>query len=224
MAYLLPILAYGLCYVLALFGSASLAYFNKLGGRFILPLYLPLMLLPMAATDAVLRLLNPAHSRVARALVTATCWILLAGLSASLLRFSIPMVIESHRQGVVDGENAFNTREWHENPAIGYWRQHLPEQEHLAISNEPDGVTFHTMHATLPAPRRTSGPYGEALLPLQGYASELFEKGQPVFLVWVEPSTAGHYYVPEDLRTVMKVVTLFESDGGGIYALQPGAQ
>ena len=70
LAYLLPVLAYGLCYVLALFGSASLAYFNKLGGRFLLPLYIPLILLPVAAADSVLHLMKKEASKVARALIT----------------------------------------------------------------------------------------------------------------------------------------------------------
>ena len=40
---------------LALFGSASIAYFNKLGGRFILPLYVPLMALPVIVADGLVQ-------------------------------------------------------------------------------------------------------------------------------------------------------------------------
>ncbi len=35
-SYAIPVLVYGLLYLLALFGSASIAYFNKLSGRFLL--------------------------------------------------------------------------------------------------------------------------------------------------------------------------------------------
>ena len=44
--YLAPLLLYGACYMLALFGSASIAYYNKLGGRLLLPLYIPMITLP----------------------------------------------------------------------------------------------------------------------------------------------------------------------------------
>jgi hypothetical protein len=223
LAYLLPILAYALCYALTLFGSASFAYFNKLGGRFLLPLYIPLMLLPVAAADSVLHLVKNVDSKVIRTLVTVSCYTLLAALGVSLLRFSAPLIIESHASGVSDGENAFNTRAWHQNPSIVYWRQHPPDQEHLVFSNEPDGVAFHTMHATQPAPRRTSGPYGDTLLPLERYASELFGPGLDVFLIWIQPSLSAHYYTPEDLKTAMEVVTVFESDGGSILELRPPA-
>jgi hypothetical protein len=223
LAYLLPILAYALCYALALFGSASLAYFNKLGGRFLLPLYIPLILLPVAAADAVLELIKKVDSRVGRALITAGCYALLAGLCLALLRFSAPQVIQSHATGVSDGENAFNTRAWHENPAIRYWQQHQPDQGHLALSNEPDGVAFHTMHATRPAPRQISGPYADTLLPLESYAQELFGPGLDVFLIWIEPSSSAHYYTPEDMTTAMEVVTVFETDGGSIFELRPRA-
>jgi hypothetical protein len=224
LAYLLPVLVYALCYVFALFGSASLAYFNKLGGRFLLPLYIPLILLPVAAADAVLDLMRKADSRVARTLIIVGCCTLLAGLGAVLLRFSGPLIIESHASGVSDGENAFNTKAWQENPAIRYWQQHQPDQDHLVLSNEPDGVAFHTMHATRPAPRRTSGPYGDTLLPLETYASEFLDSRQDVFLIWIEPSLADHYYPPEELKRAMEVLTVFESQGGSIFELQPRTQ
>lgn len=224
LAYLFPILVYGLCYVLALFGSASLAYFNKLGGRFLLPLYVPLILLPVAGMDTVLLLVKRVDSRLGRALATAGCCVLLAALGGSLLRSSVPLLIDSHSRGVSDGENAFNTKPWHENQAVRYWRQYPTHEDYILLSNEPDGVAFHTMHATRPAPRRSSGPYGETALPLEGYESELFGSGQDVFLIWIEPSSYEHYFPPEDLRTTMDVVTIFEGEGGSIFELRPRLQ
>ena len=80
------------------------------------------------------------------------------------------------------------------------------------------------MHATRPAPRRTSGPYGDTLLPLEDYASKLFGSGQDVFLIWIEPASSAHYYTPGDLSTAMDVATVFESEGGSIFELRPRAQ
>jgi hypothetical protein len=61
------------------------------------------------------------------------------------------------------------------------------------------------------------------LLPLERYASELFGPGLDVFLIWIQPSSSAHYYTPEDLKTAMEVVTVFESDGGSILELRPPA-
>jgi hypothetical protein len=44
-----------------------------------------------------------------------------------------------------------------------------------------------------------------------------------VFLIWIQPSSSAHYYTPEDLKTAMEVVTVFESDGGSILELRPPA-
>ena len=49
-----PVLLFGLFYLLALFGSASIAYFNKLAGRFLLPLYIPFITLVLLSVQLLL--------------------------------------------------------------------------------------------------------------------------------------------------------------------------
>ena len=49
--YAISVLVYGLFYLLVLFGSASIAYFNKLSGRFLLPFYIPFITLLVMTMD-----------------------------------------------------------------------------------------------------------------------------------------------------------------------------
>ena len=221
--YLLPLLLYGSCYSLALFGSASVAYFNKLGGRFLLPLYLPLITLPVVASDGILRTARRAGSRVLQALARIACCLVLAGLAVVLLRTTCPLVIESHANGATGGENAFNNRKWRDNAAMRFWLAHKPDGNYLLFSNEPDGVAFNTQHATRPAPRKRTGPYGTEEIPLSDYMSKLFGAGTDAYLLWIEPSPQDYYYRPDEVQAIADVVPLFTSDAGSVYQLRPKA-
>ena len=219
--YLLPLLLYGLCYALAIFGSASIAYFNKLGGRFLLPLYIPLICLPVAAVDGILRRVRGASSAVLQTLGAAACYLALTSLAGAALHTTYPMILESRASGTVGGENAFNNIRWRQNPALGFWEDHRPQGDYVLFSNEPDGVAFNTRHAARPAPRRTTGPYGTVEMPLGGFRSELFESGEAVFLLWVEPNPYEYDYGPAELEAIADVQALFTSDAGDVYQLRP---
>ncbi|MFH1184146.1 MAG: hypothetical protein V1755_03795 [Chloroflexota bacterium] len=222
--YLFPLLLYGACYTLALFGSASMAYFNKLGGRFLLPLYVPVMALPILAAGGIMRRVKGVGSAVVRTAVIAGCYIALAGLAVIVLRTTYPLIIMSHAEGAVGGENAFNTREWRENPAIQFWLDRKPEGNYVLFSNEPDGVAFHTQYPTRPAPRRTAGPYGTQEMPISDFRSELFGSANDVYLVWLEPNPHDYYYGVDELKAIASVETLFRSKRGSVYQLRPPAE
>ena len=138
-----------------------------------------------------------------------------------LSTFFSPLIVESHDSGVADGENAFNNRQWRENPAMQFWRSHKPAGSYLVFSNEPDGIAFHSQHAAQPAPRRRSGPYASEDLPLSRYETELFGSGEDAYLVWIEPNPYDHYYGPEELAPIAVLEPLFNSDTGSVYELQP---
>jgi hypothetical protein len=203
-----------------LFGSASLAYFNKLGGRFLLPLYIPSITLLVVALGLVVQgaARRSAVVRLVIAAVSAGILVLLAVLS---LGVTIPIVIQSHAEGAVGGENAFNTAAWHENQALQYWISHPPPGDYLLFSNEPDGVAFRTQHATGGSPRKTSGPYATDTYPLSAYVQELFSPGLDVYLVWIEPGSAKYFYTLDELASIARIQPLFVSGDGGVYRLLP---
>jgi len=121
----------------------------------------------------------------------------------------------------VGGENVYNNRQRRENPALRFWQSHTPAGNYLLLSNEPEGIAFHTWHAADQAPRKRAGPYAQASLPLSGYTSELFETGREVFLIWIKPNPYDHYYAPAELAQIAIVRPLFTSDAGDVYELSP---
>jgi hypothetical protein len=216
----LPVLIFGLCYGLALFGSASLAYFNKLGGRFLLPLYIPFVTLLVVAIGVLPEAARRRSSNV-RLAIGIACTGILVLLAVLLLKITLPIVIQSHADGVVGGENAFNTAAWHENQALQYWNSHPPQGAYVLFSNEPDGVAFRTQHATGGSPRKTSGPYAKDNYPLSAYIPELFSAGMDVYLVWIEPGSAQYFYTVDELCSIASIQPLFVSSDGGVYRLLP---
>jgi len=219
--YMAVLLLFGSCYVAILFGAASAAYFNKLGGRFLLPLYIPLILLPVAAADRIMERARQASSSGMRLAASAACYAALGILAVLLLQVTMPKAIESHAHGAVGGENAFNTEAWRENTAIQYWLGHVPQGNYVLLSNQPDGVAFHTQHAVSASPRRTTGPYGTEEYPLDSYAQKLFHSGGAVYLVWMEPNPCAYCYSVDDLAQIARVEPLATSDEGGVYRLEP---
>jgi hypothetical protein len=216
-----PLFVFGACYVLALFGSASLAYFNKLGGRFLLPLYIPLVVLPVAAVDGIIGRMREARSVAIRLVVSAACYAALTGVALLLLQVTMPLVIQSQAEGATGGENDYNTRTWREDPAIQYWLGHVPNEPYKLLTNEPDGVAFIAQRAAEASPRKTSGPYGTEEYPLSSYAADLFRSGADIYLVWIEPNPCTYCYSVDELRAIAQVEALEVSDGGGVYRLRP---
>ena len=117
----------------ALFGSASIAYFNKLGGRFILPLYVPLMALPVIVADGLVQAAKRAGRRTLAYVLTIAGALVVTGLGVTVLRTTYPVVMESHARGMAGGENSFNNESWRENPAIRYWEGHTPTRRVPAL-------------------------------------------------------------------------------------------
>jgi hypothetical protein len=219
--FLYPLLLYGLLYALTLFGSASLTFFNKLSGRFLLPMYLPLIILPIAAAGGILRWIQYKTSRAVRGLISGGLVLGLLTLTTLLLRITYPLVLESHANGAAGGANSLNTRAWRENSAVAYWLSHVPSGGYLLLSNEPDGAAFHTGDAAKPSPRKAGGPYGTEEWPLSDYSRQLFASGIEVYLLWLEPSPYDHYYTPEELTAIAEVEPLIVSEAGGVYRLKP---
>jgi len=216
----LLLLAYGASYTLTLFGAAASTYFNKLEGRFLLPIYVPLMALLLLASRALLRLF-PGRGPGARSLMRAAALGLLLFPSFGLLRNTLPRMLLARANGATT-DNAFNTRAWRQNRALQYWMRHVPSGEYRLLSNYPDGIAFYTWHNVYSSPRRYSGPYGRTPFPLETYKPLLFARGLDVYLIWIEPNEHGFLYAPEDLNAIARIEVLFESQDGGVYRLFPG--
>jgi hypothetical protein len=100
-----------------LFGSASVAYYNKLGGRFLLPLYFPVVTVTLIAVAGLLRAVEDSGMLIVRRSISICLMGGLAIVGALLLQNTIPVVMGSHANGAAGGEDVFNTTAWHENRA-----------------------------------------------------------------------------------------------------------
>jgi hypothetical protein len=219
--YLWTLLTFGAVYVIVLFAAASVAYSNKLAGRFLLPAYIPLIVLPVVVVDRALEAVQRGESRGMQGAIPVMGYGCLVAIAALLLGTTIPVAIESHRIGAVGGENAYNNAAWHNNQAMKYWLANTPTGKYRLISNEPDGVALFTGHRTDASPRKTSGPYGTQEYPLQSYTAKLFETAEPVYLVWIDPKACEYCYSVDELRLIATVEPLLEATDGGVYRLTP---
>lgn len=130
-----PVLLYGLLYSVALFGTAAITYYNKLIGRFLLPVYIPLIVLLLLSVDVLLRFARdegPIPHQLKRAAGVGA----LALFSLGLIRNTFPVIAQSLSDGA-PGENAFNTRAWNENSVLQYWNENLPRGNYLLFSQLP---------------------------------------------------------------------------------------
>ncbi len=217
-AFEIPLFVYGIFYVLALFGSASVAYYNKLSGRFLLPIYIPLLTLPLVVIGILLQRARRSSSRLFRQTIDfGSIMIILAAL-VGLLHVTVPSILENYANGV---PGSFTTKAWHENTVMNYWLSHPPQGNYLLFSNYPDGVAFYTWHDCYNSPVEYSGPYGKVKFPVTDYSSKLFSSGLDIYLIWVEPNIYLYYYKPQDLSSIAQVKTIFENQDGGIYRLIP---
>lgn len=220
-SYITPVFIFGIFYLLALFGSASIAYYNKLGGRFLLPLYVPFVALLTTAISALLRMAESLPAHALRRVVSVGLVGSLLIVAGLLFSASLPVILDAHANGAAGGENVFNTAAWRGNKTMEYWLRHEPQGKYLLFSNEPDGVAFYSRHFCYRSPVEFSGPYGREEFPVGQYASELFSSGQAVYIIWIEPNDYSYFYKVEDLNAIAQIEPLFVGDDGGVYRLQP---
>ncbi len=217
--YTAPLLGYGVLYTLVLFGNALRAYFNRLWGRFQLPIYLPLLLLLYLVLYAGWSILRRRPALSTRALAWALPLILLLPVIFSMARTTVRLLRDAH-DGIIP-ENAYNTRPWAENLALQYWKAHSPQGEYLLFANYPAGVAFHTGHWVYASPRKYSTPYSTERIPLRTYQTRLFASGKDVYLLWIEPNTYEHLYRVDELTPIADVDAIFVGEDGGVYRLSP---
>lgn len=208
-------LVFGALYMTALFGNALTAYFNRLWGRFQLPVYFPLIVLFLTVIGLGLRYLRENHSR-AYYPFSAISFLFLATLSA--MQFNITLGLMKNSYNGVIPENSINTREINENSILQYWEENAPAGEFRLFGNYTALVAFHTEHEVYASPRR-SGVYDATIVPIENYENVLFANDEDVYLIWIEPNPYEHVYLPNEFSPIAKIETILENEDGGIYLL-----
>jgi hypothetical protein len=211
-----PVLLFGLVYTIILLTIATLSFFNRLDGRFVAPLYISFVLLLMVALETVMKA-NPVRNnlgRLASGVFVGLTLVILLGLSVFR---SIESINEHYEAGW-----GYTSKQWYENKALKYWLQHQPEEDFVVFSNYPSGVALHSWMVTHPSPRRMD-PNAKDIenYPIQETSAALFEAEKTSYLIWIEPNTYTHVYTVEELRQIVAMEILYESDDGGVYKLLP---
>jgi hypothetical protein len=205
--YTTPILTHGLFYTIVIFINASIVYFNRLNGRFLLPIYLPLVILVLLVIQ---------HSR-SRSLTRLSVFFVILVTTLQLQR-TVTLMRES-----VNGTipyNAYNTRAWNENAALNYWKENPPRDDFILLSNYDAGVAFQVNHMAHASPRKTE-IYSTKIIPLSIYEDRIFEPGKETYLIWIEPNIYKHVYEPSELNPIAKIERLFKNNDGAVYRLTP---
>ncbi len=211
----LPALGFGMIYLIALFGNALIAYFNRIWGRFQLPIYFPLIVLFLSVIGLGLRHLRERHSK-AYYPVSAVSFLFLAVFGLMQFNITIGLMRNSYNGNIP--ENSINTAEANENSILQYWKENTPEGDFRIFGNQTALVAFHTAHEVDASPRR-SGVYDETIIPIEDYESTLFSNDEDVYLIWIEPNPYEHIYLPHEFSPVAQLETILENEDGGIYLL-----
>jgi hypothetical protein len=171
--------------------------------------------------DALLERSATIRSGWLRGLVAAVCAAGLAALQLAILRSTYPLIAETQARGLTGGENAYNNLHWNQNAALLFWEQNEPHGDYVLLSNDPDGAAFHTRHAVMGSPRRTTGPYGNEVMPVASFRSKIFRPGFESYLLWFEPGQYDYYYRPQELASIADIEILFSGEDGAVYRLLP---
>lgn len=210
-------LGFGMIYIISLFTNALIAYFNRLWGRFQLPIYFPLVVLFLVVIGYGVRYLKENHSRGYYPMA-AIGFAFLVIVSVAQFKQSTRLMRDAVN-GIIP-ENGINTREMNENSIIRYWNEHPPQGNYRLFGNYTALVAFYTRHETLASPRK-SGVYDKTIIPLENYSSYLFADDRDVYLMWIEPNSLAHLYLPHELAPIAKIEVIIENKDGGIYLLRP---
>lgn len=210
-------IGFGVIYTAALFTNALIAYFNRLWGRFQLPDYIPLVILFLVVIGYGLRYLKQHRSNMYfPAAILGIGFLLFASVS-QFNRTSLLLREAVH--GIIP-ENGVNTGEINENSIIRYWKENPPEGEFHLFANYTALAAFHTQHNANSSPRK-SPLYEDEIYPLDDYIGYLFPDDKDVYLMWIEPNSLEHVYLPYELAPIAEIEIIFENEDGGLYRLRP---
>jgi hypothetical protein len=209
---------FGLIYTLALFSNALISYFNRLWGRFQLPIYFPLIILFLLLLREGLNYIRENRSSRAYYMLAGVGTIFLLTIGITQFKTTLRIMEESYMGDI--SENSINTHLMNENSIIQYWKKNAPKGEFRLYGNYTALVAFHTGQQVFVSPRK-SGIYDETVIPLENYVDNLFVDKKPVYLMWIEPNAYEHVYLPEELAPIANIKILIENEDGGLYLLSP---
>ncbi len=199
-------------YIMLLLYTSSRFAFEAILSRYLIPIFLPLLLWMAIQLDQIMSSWKLRMGRVLLAAVL-TLWLIFPAAQ------TMARVVGARHVGI-DAFSALEYRGW----ALWSWLQGSPE-EAILISNGADAVHYHTGLPVRLAPRRWM--HSTSRTPTSELAdfAAIFEEKRPVFYVWIAdfPCTGArvNYHSLEELLEVYRLEPIVAFPEGAVFMVLP---
>jgi hypothetical protein len=204
---ILPLVALVVVYVGYLVGSASIVAFARINTRFMLPAFVPVVVLAAWAFEQVRDRLDGVTARRA-----------LTGAAAAWIVVNVAWFGGRAINSAADGAGGYASERWQESELMDD-----VERLDLAIatySNDPNAVEIFLDEFVEQSPQRTRFQSRQRTNDLRRFVRTV-ECGDPVQLVWFLPNQRSHLYEPKQLRDHVRLKAVVQRDDGTIFDVTP---
>ncbi|HEC92086.1 MAG TPA: hypothetical protein ENI51_03700 [Candidatus Atribacteria bacterium] len=199
-------------YIIFLIVLASIFALERICGRFLAPIYLPIVLVLVFMIDKIFylfsRFLSSQRLKVFLPIVFIFCFWLL---------YPILRVGKNIKYYLYVGTGEYSSKIWKDSEVIRYLRKHPCEEE--IYSNAPDAIYFFTNIPAKMSPRKylyNMHTPTDDILKLK----KALNLNNNIFLVWFDNKFRNYLYNVEELKSIFDLKPLVSLGDGTIYRLR----
>jgi hypothetical protein len=194
-------------YIVYLIATASVVAFAPIHNRYLIPVYVPLVVLGAWTFERVRARLGRTAQQVLTAV--AVVWI-----GANVVWFGIHAV-----RAQQDGAGGYSTVAWHESALMEDVRQWAPDRP--LVSNDIKAVQLFADRVIPETAARTYVGSADSTGDMARFVAAVACEGE-IGLAWFsEPGARGRLYTPEQLAEHLEVVPITTRDDGVLYSVTP---
>ncbi len=197
--------AYSLIYMAYLLASATKVLFEPINSRYLIPVYLPVLIILVFALDYLIgKFKVPVHSLLQKGIII---------LLALFLIYPAVNTVTAVSGYSANGAGGYSTKALRENKLIDYVRQH--PQDCTYYSNNADMVSALSGVRTYYPPKK-EGPdmYG-----LEQFKNAV-EHDQDSIIVWFKGTVSSQVYGLDDIKKLYSLETIGEYESGTVYRIR----
>jgi len=217
----IPIFGFSAIYVVFFLISASQFQFLVIPDRYLVPLYIPIVVAALLAIDMAFGILSNKFNQSASSRTVA---ILMFGIIpfiglALVIPDSFQILRDTAREGVTNADNLYNRREWEENEAIEYLKSHPLADDSVIFANIPAGVAFQLGRTVKHSPRAYERVNPRWKYDLSEFIDDLTPLGKQVYFIWIATKEYEHVYHPKQLRRFVELKQLYQAKDGSLVLI-----
>ena len=215
---------FALAYCAALLASVALnRAWHGIEPRYLLPLYVPLLIVLAVALDNALAAARPPRARLPR-LQTALALTLSAAIAVWLTAQIAPAISDVARANAGGIERGFASKEWATSDALRYIRQNSLAGETysnypiMLYYRNPAHATYHPLPASIPTGYIRAAPGGPAATGIDQAAAWLADASDGAYIVWFDIGNNRRYdYAAPALRATDGLEPIADLSDGVIF-------